>query len=265
MKNNFKDGRNEFKNKNYRKALEHFDRIGEGDEDYEYSLVYRIGCLIELKEYSDALKIINPLIEKNPYDELLWFDKATCHIFLNEDEKAFKAMNEIERIIDSGDKMRLVYVAKFYNMLGDYQKAIQYCDRALDIDECLREALHEKSLAGIHLDDADIIDSVADRLLELSDNDILSLTPVFLLRLFSKNYRGCLDLVENSDEDNVKEDTLKLFKAIIYNRICDDLNVRIMLDREIDMSVDEALKVMFDFIDSGCDHGEVQGVSYMIF
>lgn len=262
---NFKNGRNEFKQKNYKKALSYFNEIDNDDGDYEYSLVYKIGCLIELKRYDEALEIINPLIEKNPYDELLWLDKVACHVFLNEDEKAFGALHELERIIDAEDKLKLVFIAKFYNMLGDYENALSYCDKALAIDENLKEALHEKSLVAIHLDDHEMIDGVADRLLEFCDNDILSLTPIFLLRLFSKNYRGCLDLVENSNDDDVKEDTMSMFKAIIYKQICDDFNVQLMMDSDIDLSVDEALDIMFAFVDSGCDNGVVRDVGYMIF
>ena len=264
LNNDFKKGRNEFKQKHYEDALIHFDKISEGDEDFEYSLVYRIGCLIELKCYEDALEIIDPLIGKNPYDELLWFDKVTCHIFLKEDEKAFRALDEIERIVDRSDKRRLVCVAKFYNMLGDFDNSLRYCEEALAIDENYKDALYEKSHVAIRLNDVDMIEEIANRLFEISNRDILSLTPVILLKLFSKNYSACLDLIENSIDDEVKDETIEMFKFIVYKELSEELNAQILMSKEIDLSIDDALKLMFDFKENGCNHGEIYGVKYMI-
>ena len=261
---NIKKGRSEFKQKNYKKALNYFEKIKEDDNDYEYAIIFKISCLIELKQYGDALKLINPLIEDNPYDELLWFDKVTCHIFLKEDEKALKALNEVERVVDSSDKRRLVYVAKFYNMLGVYDKALEYCDKSLAIDENFRDALHEKSHVAIRLDDVEMIDELANKLFEISDNDILSLTPVFLLKLFAKKYKESLIVIEDCIDDENKEETLVLFKTIIYKQLCEDLNAQILLTEEIDLSIDQALKLMFEFKESGKQDGEIQGVSYFI-
>lgn len=261
---NFKKGREQFKQRNYKKALGYFDGIPETSDDYEYSLVYRISCLIELKQYGEALAIVNPLISRNPHDELLWFDKVTCHIFLKEDEEAFKALDEVERIVDRQDERRLLIVAKFYNMLGDNDKALRYCDEALSIDGNYREALLEKSYVAIRLDDHEMIEEIADRLLEISSNDVLSLTPIFMLKLFSKNFRGCLDMIENSVDDEVKDETILMFKSIIFKELSEDLNAQIMLSGEIDLSVDDALEIMFGFKENGFDNGEIHGVKYII-
>lgn len=259
-----KKGRSEFKQKNYKKALNYFEKIKEDDKDFEYATVFKISCLIELKQYGDALKLINPLIESNPYDELLWFDKVTCHIFLKEDEKALKALGEVERIVDNEDKSRLVYVAKFFNKLEVYDKAVEYCDKSLAIDENFKDALHEKSHAAIRLDDSEMIDEIADKFFEISKKDILSLTHVILLKLFAKNYSEALKIVENSVDDENKKETSQLFKLIIFKQICEDLDVQIWVNDVVDLSIDDALKLMLEFVESGKNHGIIKGVSYYI-
>jgi hypothetical protein len=82
--------------------------------------------------------------------------------------------------------------------------------------------------------------------------------------LFSKKYEDCLNLVENCEDDDLKHDYGELFKGIIYNRMSDDLNAQILLADEIDLSVDDAIKLMLEFKKSGRDFGEVHGVSYFI-
>lgn len=264
LNDEFKQGRLEFKQKNFIKALKHFDRIREGDDDYEYSLPFRISCLIELKRYVEALDYLNPLIEKNPYDELLWFDKVTCHIFLNEDKKAYGALEAIERIVDPNDKARLLFVAKFYNRLNDYPKVIEYCNKALEIDKDYKEALMEKSFAALRLDDMEMINEIADRLLDISDDDIFSLTPVLMLKLFSQDYRGFLDVLEGSDDDDVKAETANLLKSLLYNRICEDLSAQILLTRDIEISVDEALEIILEFKEKGKDCGMIYDAQYFV-
>ena len=175
-----------------------------------------------------------------------------------------KALKEVERVVDVEDKRRLLYVAKFYNMLGVYDKALEYCDKALAIDENFRDALHEKSHVAMRLDDIEMIEEVANKLFETSNNDILSLTPIFLLKLFARKYKEALSLIEDSIDDKNKQETNDLFKTIIYKQICEDLNAQILLSEEMDLSIDDALKLMFEFTESGKNHGVIQGVSYFI-
>lgn len=262
LNNEFDQARIEFKQENYKKALEHFENIGEEEMNYNFALPYKISCLIKLERYREALDVLNPLIEENPNEDLLWFDKVTCHIFLDEDENAFEALGVVETLVDFTNKVKLVLISKLYNMLNDYEKAIYYADKALTIDENYKEALFEKSFAAINLDDCKVIGEISDRLLEISDRDLISLTPVFLLKLFSKDYSGCFDLINGFDDINVK--TAELFKSVLYNKMCEDLNARLLLTRKIDLSVDDALRIMFDFNEFEKSFGEVYGVHYFI-
>lgn len=261
---NIKKGKQEFKKRNYKKALKLFENVRRDDEDYEFSLLYRISCLMALNEYGDALKFIDFLIEKYPQEDLLWHDKVTCHVFLNEDEKAGRALSELERLVDVEDKERLLRIAKLYNMVRDDENALKYCDMALEVDENYREALYEKTIVVARLKDYSLMNEVADRLVHVCGNDLLALMPAFLLRLFSKNYRGCVDLINSADVDEYSDGTVHDFKAGLYNKMCENLNAQILVMDSIDLPVDDALNLMLDFHESGKDHGEVNGVQYFI-
>jgi tetratricopeptide (TPR) repeat protein len=219
---------------------------------------------MELKCYREALEVINSLISKDPYSEVLWSEKARCHIFLKEDGKARSALHELERIVDGNDKKSLLGVARMYFLLDDYGKVIEYCDKALAIDGNYRPALYEKALVASRMKDDEMIDSVSKDIIDVSDGDLFSLMPVFLLKLFSKKYEDCFEIVEGSKIDDVKKEFGESLKGVIYNYMSDDLNAKIALTQEIDLPVDDALKLMFEFKNAGKDHGEIRGVPYFI-
>jgi tetratricopeptide (TPR) repeat protein len=264
MKDIIEQGISEFKEKNYETSLSCFEKVNEDDEGFDIAQVYRFSCLIELNRHDEALRIVNGLIEKDPYEKLLWHEKVRCHIFLNEDEKALGALKELERIVELNDKEYLVEIARLYYLLDNYHKVVEYCDLALKVDKDYKVALYEKALAASSLEDDEMIDDVSKSILSISNNDLFSILPVFLLKLFSKKYEDCLNLVENCEDDDLKHDYGELFKGIIYNRMSDDLNAQILLADEIDLSVDDAIKLMLEFKKSGRDFGEVHGVSYFI-
>ena len=263
MNKKIKKGKNYFEKGNYRKALICFQAVRKDDADYDIAVRYKIYCLVELKEYSEALKIIDSSIAKNNDSEFMWFNKVTCHVFLNEDEKALEAIGEIEHLIDENDISSLVLIAKLYNILNEFDKALIYADRALAIDESFKDAIYQKSYVAIGLEDDEMLDEVADLLLKYSDDNMFDILPVFLLKLFSKKYRQSLNIIENC-KDEISPDSLELFKTVVYKRICEDMTVNILTVEECNLSVDVALGILFDFIDFGKDFGTVGDVQYFI-
>lgn len=264
LNNELEKARSEFEQKNYEEALEYLENIDENDKYYDVSIIYRIYCLIHLSRYSEALSFLNPLIENFPYEFVLWYDKARCHILLHENEKAYSAMENIERIADSTDKEDLLHIARLYNLLDDGLKAIEYADKALEIDECYKEALYEKSLAASGLKDDKLMGEVSDRLFEVSDKSLFASLPSFLLKLFSKDYRGCLYILENCEVGELDDESLDMVKTVLYQNIADDLNAQLMLSKEMEISVDDAIKLMLDFKETGKDSGKIHGVQYFI-
>lgn len=264
MNENIEQGKKEFRQKNYKEALGYFKQVEKDDEDYEYAKIYRFFCLFELKCYRQALDVVNSLISTNPYSEILWHEKVRCHIFLKEKEKAHDALGELERVADGQNKKSLLNIARKYFLLNDYDKVTQYCDMALELDEKYMPALYEKALVASRVKDDEMIDEVSKDILNVSDDDLLSVMPVFLLKLFSKKYDDCLDIVENSEVDDKTEELAEALKCALYNYMSDDLNAVIALTQDVDLPVGEALKLMFEFKNTGKDYGEIHGVNYFI-
>lgn len=254
----------EFKNRNYEESIRFIDEVDSTDDYYELAQFLKSSCLMQLKQYRESLAILNDLISKTPYNELLWIDKLYCHIFLHENEKAVKALDEIDRLIDKTDKSMLVQVARLSYLVGDYDKSLKYCDYALAIDPDFKEALYEKASVLMELDDDEETNQVLNRMRELSDNDLLGTMPVFLMNLFSKNYRTCVDLVNNVNQGEVDDEHMEMLKGLIYKQICDDNNACLLIVNAQELPIDDALDIMFDFVETGKDHGEINGIHYFI-
>lgn len=264
MNGNIEKAKVEFKNKNYRKALSYLNCVRKDDEDYEYAQVYEFGCLFELGCYGKALEVIDSLISKNPRGDLFWYEKVRCHIFLDENDKAEKALGELERICDEGDKRMLLRIARLHFILENFDKTMEYSEKALAIDEGFEPALYQKAMVALMHDDMEMMDDVSKRIQHVSKGDLFSLLPAVLMNLFSGKYEEAYGIIEGSDEDSIKEKFAGSLKKIIYKRMSEDLNAKVLLSQDVAISVDDALKVMFDFKNTGKDHGEIDGIQYFI-
>lgn len=263
MYDKIKKGKIEFENENYDKAISYFDEVENDDEYYQLAQLYKSGSLMELKEYEEALSILDMLIHTNPYEDILWVDKIRCHIYLHEDEKARKALKEMDRLVDRNNKSRLLTISKLYSILRDHENVIKYCDYALANDPDYKEALFEKAMALKQLKKFDELDNVSKKILEISDKDLLSLMPLFIIMIFSKKYRDALDILNNVEDDE-HDEYISMFKAGIYSRICDDYSINLLLVTPVKLSIDEILEIMLDFVEDGKDSGEIKGVQYFI-
>lgn len=263
MNSIIKKGRVEFNDENYEEALKYFDEVNDDDEDYAYVLIFKITCLMELKRYDKALFLIESLLMENPEDELLVYEKIRCHIALDEKKEAFSALEKFEEIISPDNKRMLLAVSQFYRILRDYDNALKYCNRSLEIDANFEEAVREKSLIGIDLNDGEIINACADRLLEIVDNDGIEVISAFLLKLFVGRFDDCLLIVDNLI-DNFDEDTIKMLKSIVFNQFSEKLGVNVYLNHEVEMPIDDAIMLLKEYDEKGISCGMIQGVAFKI-
>lgn len=256
-------GRIEFHEENYDKALDYFDAVDEDDEDYDFVLIFKITCLMELERYDKALFLIDSLLNEQPRDELLLYEKIRCHIALNEKSEAIKTLNKFERIISKDDKRMLLDISRFYRFLGDFKKALKFCNMALDVDGNFEDALYEQSLIAIALDDKKLINQSADGLLNLIGENNLEVLPIFLLKMYSGKFGECLSLIENL-KDNLDEDTYDMLKVVVFNQLCESLDVNIHLTENVDISLDEAIGLMMDYDERGTKCGIINDVGFVI-
>lgn len=265
LKKLIEKSKDEFENGNYELAIKYADEVRFDDKFYELAQFIKSSALIKLKKYDESLKILNELIRDDSYNELFWVDKLYCHVFLNEDEKAIKTLSEIDRIIDKKNKSLLLRVIRLSSLIGEYDMALKYCDYALDVDPNFQEVLYEKAMIVNKFDDKSEFNQISDKLMKLSDNSVLSLLGVFLLNLHSNNYRVAVDIINSMDFSNFEDDEYgELLKGVIYNQICDEFNVSLLIVDAEDLDLDDVLKVMLDFVDDGIDNGVVNGIQYFI-
>jgi tetratricopeptide (TPR) repeat protein len=263
MNSKITKGRVEFNDENYEKALEYFDEVSEDDEDYMYVLIFKISCLMELERYDKALFLIESLLKEDGEDELLLYEKIRCHIALNEKDEALDTLKVFERIISHDNKRMVLAVAKFYKMLGDYPNALKFCNMSLDLDGCFEEAIREKSFIAVELDDMDMVNSCADKLLEIFDNKGSGMISVFLLKLYAGKFDDCMDIANNLGGD-FKEDTILMLKSVVYKVFSEHLGVDILLTSDVEIPIDEAIALLKDYDENGISMGVIHGVGFKI-
>lgn len=262
MNLNIEKGKKEYDEKNYRGALIHFEKVSSDDENYAQVIIYKINSLMALKEYQKCLKFINSLIEEHPYEAVFWYEKIRCHIFLNQDEKALKALLEFERLIDSDDKYFVLSVAKFYDLLNDSQNALKYCNKAIELDEDYEEAFQVKSQIAGSIDDVEMVGECAEKLISLANGNIIKLMLPFLLHLLVGNFKRSYEIVPMME--GLDDEHQEMLKGAIYAQMSEDLDVEIRLSYPVPADVDEILDLMFKYKYGGVKSGTFKGVGYII-
>ena len=205
------------------------------------------------ENYEEALKYFNEVSEDDEdYTYVLIF-KITC----------FAALKIFENVISGDDKRMLLCVSKFYRLLGDYDNSLKFCCDALKIDGDFEEAVREKSLIGIALNDYEMINSCADRLCEIISNRGMGMAFVFLLKLYVSRFDDCLLIIDYIG-DEFNDDTLERFKSIVFKELCETLDVNLHVVGEAEISVDEAIRLLMDYDETGVDSGRINGVAFKI-
>ncbi len=256
-------GRIEFNDENYEKALAYFDSVSEDDEDYDYVLTFKITCLMELEKYDKALFLIDSLLAEEGDVELLLYEKIRCHIALNEKKEALDALKKLERIISKDNKNAILDVARFYKFVEEPKRALRLCNMALAIDEDFEDAIHEKAIIAIALGNDEIVDNCANKLLDLVDGDKFKILLIFSLKLYCGKFHDCINIIDGLE--NVFEDeTSEMLKFVVFNQLCEKLDVTIYLTDDVDLSAGEAIGLLFEYEQNGIKNGTIDGAGFVI-
>lgn len=263
MNSKINKGRIEFNDENYEKALTYFDAIEEDDEDYDYVLIFKITCLMELEKYDQALFLIDSLLAEDGEDELLMYEKIRCHIALDEKAEALDTLKKFERIIPKDNKNMMLDVARFYKFLGEYKKALKFCNGALHIDDDFEEAIYEKSLVAIALGNDEIVDNCANKLMDVAGDDQYKILPIFLLKLYCGKFDDCVGIIDDL-EDKFQDETCDMLRTVVFNQLCEKLDVNIHLTEDIDLSVGDAIGLLLDYEQTGIKCGIINDANFII-
>ena len=263
MNSEIDKGRIEFNDENYEKALTYFDAVEEDDEDYDYVLIFKITCLMELEKYDKALFLIDSLLAEDGEDELLLYEKVRCHIALDEKSEALRTLRKFEHIAPKDNKNMILDIARFYKFLGEYERALRLCNMALYVDDDFEEAIYEKALVALAVDKEEIVDNCANRLLDLAEGDQYKILPIFLLKVYCAKFEDCVNIIDDL-EDKFQDETCDMLRTVVYNQLCEKLDVNIHLTEDIDLSVDEALALLLDYEQTGIKYGIINDVNFII-
>jgi tetratricopeptide (TPR) repeat protein len=119
---------------NYTEAKNYFRLcIEEDPEDYQilYNLLF---CLDYLKENSEALDVLNQILETNPYNEIAWLESGKQYLILNKKEEALSAF---DFAIISEDTFTGAYIekAKLLEDIGRKNEAIENYEIAARLED----------------------------------------------------------------------------------------------------------------------------------
>ena len=263
MNSKITKGRSEFNDENYEEALKYFDEVREDDEDYMYVLMFKITCLMELERYDKALFLIESLLAEDPEDEFLLYEKIRCQIALKENENALKTLKIFEKYVSSDNKRMVLAISKFYRILGDLDSALKYCNYALEIDGTFVDAITEKSLIAIDLDDKGMINSCAEDILGVAENDGVRIILAFILKLYVGKFDDCMDII-NRFGDEFDVEFCNSLKFVVYSEFSENLGVEIRLNEEAEIPVEDAISLLKDYEECGVSMGVIRGVAFKI-
>ena len=114
------------------------------DPDFHQALDY-----FNNQEYKEALKIFDSLVNVSK-SEVVWIQKGLCHSYLNQDDERVKCYNMGLKINPLNVGILYIFAASNYDS-RDYQDALNYCNKILEIDPQHNNALTLKHNVNLNL------------------------------------------------------------------------------------------------------------------
>jgi len=133
-------------NQEYDKALHIYQILYTNDSRNTTAFNNYLNCLILLKDYTEAEKILNKQIKKNPGEIIYLFTKAQLYETQNKIAEADKLFNETIHAINPKYPNQANQLANLFIQIEDY-------DRAIKVYETTREKLKDPSAYYFELGD----------------------------------------------------------------------------------------------------------------
>tara|TARA_A100001011_G_scaffold129297_1_gene136259 strand:+ start:4285 stop:5643 length:1359 start_codon:yes stop_codon:yes gene_type:complete len=118
---------------NFQKAMVYF-RLCIENEPSDHQILYNlIYCIDNLKSFKEGVKILNEILEKDPYNELVWLELGKLYLQL---KNSNKALMSFDYAILCDDKFSAAYVekAKLLQKNDNYLEAIENYQLSLSFE-----------------------------------------------------------------------------------------------------------------------------------
>ncbi|MFX0069972.1 MAG: leucine-rich repeat domain-containing protein [Candidatus Hermodarchaeota archaeon] len=114
--------------KQYKKAMEWYDKALETDTDNIILLNQKGVCLINLEQYDESLKCFNRLLEIDSKDSTAWYNKACTESLKNKTNEALKSLKKAIELNESRFKFIAKNDSDFINIknLKEFRSLIEY-------------------------------------------------------------------------------------------------------------------------------------------
>lgn len=179
-------------------AIEMLDVIDEDNPEYERAMFYKSFILNASGIKDDSSEIFNEFLSEIGKD-------IDLNDLLNEDDE-----------IDENDPEELFAFGQFNHDIGEYEDAIDYYDRSLDILPNQINVLHFKALALCELKKYKKALKTIDKAIELDPNDYSLLNTKGLIYKQKNNIKKAIKFLNKANEIEENEHTWQL-KGDIYH------------------------------------------------
>jgi tetratricopeptide (TPR) repeat protein len=137
---------------NFKQAIEKFDKSIELKNDFEITYFYRAVANQALKNYDEAMLDYTKSIKINPKMTDAYYNMAEIILTRKDiiNQNIPKAIEYLEKALELDDKFidALFAMAAAYKKLGDYHKALEYLEKLLKIEP---QAVNAKALKKLIL------------------------------------------------------------------------------------------------------------------
>lgn len=137
---------------NFKQAIENLDKSIELKNDFEITYFYRAVANQALKNYDEAMLDYTKSIKINPKMTDAYYNMAEIILTRKDiiNQNISKAIEYLEKALELDDKFidALFAMAAAYKKLGDYHKALEYLEKLLQIEP---QAVNAKALKKLIL------------------------------------------------------------------------------------------------------------------
>ena len=152
--------------KDYSASIGYFDTAIKQDPDYIDAWVHKGDAQRAAKDYNGSLESYNGALQIKNDSKSAWSGMIEAYIALNRYQEASEAAAVITEI-EPKRKENWLKEGNLWQMQGDYERAAEKYDQALELDRNYPDALYRKAVSLLALENNSGAMSLLDRIIEV--------------------------------------------------------------------------------------------------